>query len=247
MPTALAAGRSRRSASDDPRLDDALAQFDRLRPRLLAVAHRILGSWTDAEDVVQDAWLRWQTCDRSRVVDATGFLVTTATRLAINVSTSAHARRETSVGDWPSEPFDASDLPAAAAERREALQHALRVVLQRLAPPERAAYVLRQAFDYPYPRIASLLQTSEGNARQLVSRAGRHLAVARRPRMNAAEQQRLVHAFHVAARHGDLSALEHQLTGARSADVHGRRPACHQASLRHRSPLDRTGTPTKGT
>jgi RNA polymerase sigma-70 factor (ECF subfamily) len=153
MPTAPAATRSPCSSSDDPELGGALAEFRRLRPRLLGVAHRIVGTWAEAEDVVQDVWLRWQTCDRSAVLNPTAFLVTTTTRLAINVATSARARRERSVGVWPSEPVDASDLPAVEAERREALQLGVRVVLQRLAPTERAAYVLRQAFDYPYPRI----------------------------------------------------------------------------------------------
>jgi RNA polymerase sigma-70 factor (ECF subfamily) len=227
MPTAFAATRARRSTSGDPELDDALAEFGRLRVRLLGIAHRIVGSWAEAEDVIQDAWLRWQACDRSVVLNPTAFLVTTTTRLAINVSTSARARRETPVGDWPCEPVDDRDLPAVEAERREALQLGIRLVLQRLAPPERAAYVLRQAFDYPYQRIADLLQTSENNARQLVSRAGRHLAVAQRPQRSTAEQRRLVHAFRVAAREGDLSVLEDELTGAVTADADGRRPPCH--------------------
>ena len=104
MPTALAARRSPCSTSDDPELGGALAEFGRLRPRLLGIAYRIVGSWGEAEDVVQDVWLRWQTCDRSVVRNPTAFLVTATTRLAINVSTSARARRETSVGDWSSEP-----------------------------------------------------------------------------------------------------------------------------------------------
>jgi len=232
MPTAPAATRSPCSSSDDAELGGALAEFRRLRPRLLGVAHRIVGSWAEAEDVVQDVWLRWQTCDRSAVLNPTAFLVTTTTRLAINVATSARARRERSVGVWPSEPVDASDLPAVEAERREALQLGVRVVLQRLAPTERAAYVLRQAFDYPYPRIAALLQTTEDNARQLVSRAGRHVTVAQRHRLSTAEQQRLVHAFRVAAQQGDLSVLEHQLTASVTADAHGRRPPCHPSPSR---------------
>jgi RNA polymerase sigma-70 factor (ECF subfamily) len=227
MPTALVAARSRRSMSEDLELGDAVAEFGRLRPLLLGIAHRILGSRAGAEDVVQDAWLRWQTCDRNVVLNPTAFLVTTTTRLAINLSTCARARRETSVGDWLPEPVDANDLPPVEAERREALQLGIRVVLQRLAPTERAAYVLRQAFDYPYARIAALLQISESNARQLVSRAGRHIAVAKRPQPSTAEQRHLVRAFRVAAQQGDLSVLEDQLTASATADVQGRRPPCH--------------------
>ena len=208
MTNALAANRFRSSTSDGPSLGDALAEFGRLRPRLFGIAYRILGSWTEAEDVVQDAWLRWQTCDRRVVVSPTAFLVTTTTRLAINATNSARARRETYVGDCLPEPANAGDLPAIEAERSEALQHAIRLVLQRLAPIERAAYVLRQAFDYPYPRIATLLRTSEANARQLVSRASKHIAVAQCRPPGTAEQQRLVHAFGVAAQDGDLGLLE---------------------------------------
>ena len=208
MTNALAANRVRTSTSDDPSLGDALAEFGRVRPRLLGIAYRILGNWTEAEDVVQDAWLRWQTCDRGFVLNPTAFLVTTTTRLAINTANSARARRETYVGDSLPEPADPADLPAIEAERSEALQHGIRLVLQRLAPIERAAYVLRQAFDYPYPRIATLLRTSEANARQLVSRASKHIAVAQSRPPGALEQQRLVHAFGVAAQQGDLSVLE---------------------------------------
>ena len=180
--TKIVAARVTDSRSDDARLDDALAEFGHLRPRLLGIAYRILGSWAEAEDVVQDAWLRWQTCDRSVVRNSTVFLVTTTTRLAINAATSARARRETCVGNWLPEGIDTSDRPAIEAERREALHDGIRLVLQRLAPTERAAYVLRQAFDYPYSRIATLLRISEANARQLVSRASKHLALAQRDR-----------------------------------------------------------------
>jgi RNA polymerase sigma-70 factor (ECF subfamily) len=211
MTNAPATIRFRSAPTDDTGLDDAIAEFGCARPRLLGIAYRILGNWGDAEDVVQDAWLRWQTCDRSVVLNPTAFLVTATTRLAINASKSARARRETYVGDWLPEPVDASDSPAIEAERSEALQHGIRLVLQRLAPTERAAYVLRQAFDYPYPRIATLLRTSEANARQLVSRASKRISVAQRQVPDAADQQRLVQAFGVAAQRGDLSVLEHLL------------------------------------
>jgi RNA polymerase sigma-70 factor (ECF subfamily) len=223
MPIALPAIRPRSSTSDDPCLGDALAEFGNVRPRLLGIAYRILGSWSEAEDVVQDAWLRWQTHDRSVVLNPTAFLVTTTTRLAINATKSARARRETYVGEWLSEPVAANHSPAIEAERNDALQHGIRLVLQRLAPTERAAYVLRRAFDYPYPEIATLLRISEANARQLVSRAGEHIVIAQRRPPSAAEHQRLVHAFSVAARRGDLSALEDLF--AASAGAGAQRPS----------------------
>jgi RNA polymerase sigma-70 factor (ECF subfamily) len=152
-----------------------------LRPRLLAIATRILGNASDGEDVVQDAWVRWQRCDRALVLNPTAFLVTTTTRLALNAAQSARARRESPVGAFLPEPADVTHDLAAAAEQREALALGIRLLRERLTPPERAAYVLRQAFAYPYGDIARLLETSEVNARQIVSRAGKRLAPLRPP------------------------------------------------------------------
>src|SRR6476660_721033 len=133
-----------------PPLDDAASIFNGLRARLFGIAYRMLGSAAEAEDVVQDTWLRWQATDRSVVLDPTAFLVTTTTRLAINVAQSARARRETYVCPWLPEPVDTSADPALGAERGEALEFAVLLLLERLPPVERAAYVLREAFDYPY-------------------------------------------------------------------------------------------------
>lgn len=188
-------------------LEQATAVFVAARPRLQGVAYRILGSWTEAEDIVQDAWVRWQTCDRTNVRNATAFLVTMTTRLAINAAKSARARHESSVGDWLPEPVDASEDPTAGPERAEALELAVLRLLERLSPMERAAYVLRQAFDYPYPTIAGTLQLTEANTRQLVSRAGKHLASDRRQPVRTADQQRLVKAFVAAAQRGEVTEL----------------------------------------
>jgi RNA polymerase sigma-70 factor (ECF subfamily) len=206
MPQPPATDRSDRPARDD--LDLVAAEFAALRPRLLGIAHRILGRRAEAEDVVQDAWLRWQTCDRSNVANPTAFLVTTTTRLAINVAQSARVRRESSVGDWLPEPLDPDDDPAAGAERSDSLARGILLLLQRLSPAERAALVLRAAFDYPYPQIARVLDLSEANARQHVSRAGKRLTSGRRRSADRAEHLRLVHAFESAARHGDVAVLE---------------------------------------
>ena len=128
---------------------DGTAAFAAVRSRLLAIAHRIVRRWSDAEDVVQDAWVRWQLCDRAGVADPTAFLVTTTTRLAINATQTARARREACVGDWLPELAAASDDPARVVE--QALEHDVKEVLARLAPPERAAFVLYEAFEVPVP------------------------------------------------------------------------------------------------
>lgn len=188
-------------------LDDALAAFEPLRPRLLGIAHRILGSRAEAEDVVQDAWLRWQTYDRSAVQSPTAFLVTTTTRLAINAAQSARVRRESAVDRWSPEPTATTADPTSGPERTEALRDGI-ALLERLAPSERAAYVLRQAFGYPYPEIARVLRTSAVNARQLVSRAGKRLATRRPQPATTAATEGLTRAFVDAARLGEVAALE---------------------------------------
>ncbi|HYL97839.1 MAG TPA: RNA polymerase sigma-70 factor [Blastocatellia bacterium] len=189
-------------------LDNGLSDFVSVRPRLFGIAYRMLGSAAEAEDIVQDVWLRWQTTDRSEVRNAPAFLATTTTRLAINVVKSARSRRESYVGPWLPEPVDTSADPRLGAERGEALEFAVLVLLEKLSPTERAAYVLREAFDYPYQEIAEILQVGEANARQLVTRARKHIADGRRAPVSSAEQRRLLDAFIGAARKGALAALE---------------------------------------
>jgi RNA polymerase sigma-70 factor (TIGR02957 family) len=192
----------------DPNLDDALAVFEGVRGRLFGIAYRMLGSATEAEDIVQETWLRWQGTDRSVVQDPPAFLATATTRLAINALQSARARRETYVGPWLPEPVDTSSDPTLGAERAEALGFAVLVMLERLTPTERAAYVLREAFAYTYDQISEIVQTSEAAARQLVSRARKHLAGERRREVTQSEQRRLLTAFLSAAQTGDLDELE---------------------------------------
>ncbi|MFD7875269.1 sigma-70 family RNA polymerase sigma factor, partial [Streptomyces sp. NPDC059766] len=156
--------------------DRATQEFLAVRPQLFGIAYRVLGSSAEAEDVVQDAWLRWQNADRTTVREPAAFLTAVATRLAINVAQSARVRRESYVGPWLPEPVDTSQDPQLGAERAEAVEMAVLLLLEKLNPVERAAYVLREAFDYPYSRIADILETSDANGRQLVSRARRHLA-----------------------------------------------------------------------
>jgi RNA polymerase sigma-70 factor (ECF subfamily) len=168
----------------------------------------MLGSASEAEDIVQDVWLRWQAADHSAVLDPPAFLATTATRLAINVAQSARSRHETYVGPWLPEPVDTSADPRLGAERGEALEFAVLLLLEKLSPTERAAYVLREAFDYPYRQIADILQLEEANTRQLVTRARQHITDGRRTPVSPAERRRLLEAFIAAAQKGDLATLE---------------------------------------
>jgi RNA polymerase sigma-70 factor (ECF subfamily) len=192
-----------------------VASFEAVRPRLFGIAYRTLESAADADDVVQDAWIRWHRTDRNKVRDADAFLATTTKRLALNVAQSARARHETSIDPWHPEPVDVHGDPMLRAERRETLAIALRRLMERLSASERAAYLLREAFDYPYRQISDVLATSEANARQLVARARLHLSSEPRRQVSAAEQQRLLDAFVDAAQTGDLTRLEQLL----AADV----------------------------
>ncbi|WP_460344886.1 RNA polymerase sigma-70 factor [Actinoallomurus acanthiterrae] len=195
-------------SGDSGALDEAASVFVGLRPRLFGIAYRMLGSSAEAEDVVQEAWVRWQTTDRTAVLDPAAFLATTTTRLAINVAQSARKRREAYVGPWLPEPVDTSADPQAGAELGAELELAVLFLLEKLSPTERAAYVLRESFDYPYGQIAEILQLSEANTRQLVSRARRHLAAGRRTPVSSGAHRRLLETFLAAAQTGDLAALE---------------------------------------
>jgi RNA polymerase sigma-70 factor (ECF subfamily) len=188
-----------------------VASFEAVRPRLFGIAYRTLESAADADDVVQNTWIRWQRTDRDKVRDEAAFLATTTKRLALNVAQSAHARRETSIDPRHPEPVDLQADPTLGAERREALELAVRTLLEKLSPTERAAYVLREAFDYPYRQISDVLTTSEAHARQLVTRARLRVANEPRRQASAAEQQRFIDAFVDAAQTGDLTTLEQLL------------------------------------
>jgi RNA polymerase sigma-70 factor (TIGR02957 family) len=198
--------------ADQPtELDDAVAVFNEVRPRLMGIAYRMLGSHTEAEDLVQEVWLRWQAADRSTVQSPVAYLSTAVTRLAINASQSARARRETYIGPWLPEPVDTSADPYLGAERGEALSFAVLLVLERLSPTERAAYILREAFDYPYDELATMLQSTEPAVRQLVSRARKRIRAERRTEVSGSQQKKLLSAFVEAARSGDLAELEQLL------------------------------------
>jgi RNA polymerase sigma-70 factor (ECF subfamily) len=201
--------------------------FLAVRPRLFGIAYRIVGSAAEADEVVQDTWIRWNRAERSKVDDAKAFLATIATRLAINVTQSAGRRRETHMDPWLCEPAGAESDPADRALRGEALEETVLTLLEKLSPPERAVFVLREAFDYPYRQVARLLELSEPNTRQLATRARRHLAGDRRFPVDGTERQRLLEAVVTAAQSGRLGALEQVLV----ADIRAAatKPADHEA------------------
>ncbi|HEY6890936.1 MAG TPA: sigma-70 family RNA polymerase sigma factor [Solirubrobacter sp.] len=192
---------------------DAVSFVD-ARPRLLRIARRVLVNPADADDVVQDAWVRWHETNRGQVRDPAAFLTTATVRLALNVRQSARARREAPVGTWTVDPIDPGADPSGAAEQVEGVQRALGTLLERLSPTERAVYVLREAFDYPHRRIAEVLELSEANVRQIVTRARRHLLGAPRWELDASAHRCLLDAFLAAAQTGELTALEQVLADA---------------------------------
>jgi RNA polymerase sigma-70 factor (ECF subfamily) len=205
---AASATTSREHRAPAGSMDEALSVFLDARPRLFGIASRILGSAADADDVVQSVWLKWQMTDRSVVHEPAAFLTTAAVRLAINVAQSAHTRRESYIGPWLPEPVDTHIDPYLGAERDDALELAVLVLLERLSPNERAAYVLREAFDYEYKQIAEILRLTEPNVRQLITRARKHITSQRRAPASATEQRRLLSAFISAAQDGNAVALE---------------------------------------
>ncbi|MGW4798458.1 RNA polymerase sigma-70 factor [Nonomuraea sp. NPDC004297] len=183
--------------------------FEEHRPMLLGLAYRLLGSMWDAEDVVQEAWLRWQGADRDGVREPRAFLVTVVSRLALDQLRSARVKREAYTGPWLPEPVLTSDAgPLDTAELRDTVAYATLHMMERLSPPERAVFVLREAFELPYGEIAEIVGLSVVNARQLHRRASVRLADGRdRFRPSSEEHAELLATFMRAAGNGDLAAL----------------------------------------
>jgi len=192
----------------------AAPELDAPRQVAFAIAYRMLGSIAEAEDVAQEAVLRLSR-ETTPVQNADAWVTTVATRLSIDVLRSARVRRESYVGPWLPEPLlvDPGPGPADRAELADTLSQALLVALERLTPVERAAFLLREVFDYDYPRIAEIVDRSEDHARQLVSRAKRHVA-AGRPRFDPDDEarDRLFARFLDAVDGGDLGGLEELLS-----------------------------------
>ncbi|MFF4905392.1 RNA polymerase sigma-70 factor [Streptomyces sp. NPDC001260] len=192
-------------------------EFQELRPLLFSIAYRILGSVSEAEDAVQEAWLRFEGAP-AEPRSTKAYLSATVTRISIDVLRSARVRREHYVGPWFPEPLltDPYEDPARAAELADSVSMAALLLLERLSPLERAVFVLREVFDFGYPEIASAVGRSEAACRQLVVRARRHMA-AGRPRFDAdrEERQELASRFFDALREGDVAGLRDLL----AADV----------------------------
>lgn len=189
-------------------LDRALTVFLAERTRLLRIAHRVTGDRDAADDVVQEVWVRWQRTTLQDVRNPSAFLATATTHMAINVIQSARSRHEIMASFPLAEPPDPSADPTTYAERSEALDRALELVMTRLNPTERAAYLLRKGFEYPYQRIADVLPIKIAHARQLVRRSQAKLTQARAHQVGSEAHGQLVQTFLAAARTGDLRPLE---------------------------------------
>jgi len=191
-------------------------RFLAAKPRLEAIAYRLLGSASEAEDAVQETYLRWQAADTGRIEVPEAWLTKVLTNICLNQLTSARARRETYVGQWLPEPLVAGDPmlgPADTAEQRESVSFAMLVLLERLSPDERAVYVLREAFGCPHKEIAEILDVSEAASQQILHRARKHVAQGRaRREIGEAEARRVVEEFLAAATSGRTEPLVALLT-----------------------------------
>ncbi|MFI5677289.1 RNA polymerase sigma-70 factor [Streptomyces cellulosae] len=191
-------------------------RFESARPRLEAIAYRLLGSASEAEDAVQETFLRWQGTDVGRIEVPEAWLTKVLTNLCLNQLTSARARRETYVGQWLPEPLLDGDPmlgPADTAEQRESVSYAVLALLERLSPNERAVYVLREAFDYPHREIAEILDITEAASQQILHRAKRHVADGKaRTEIDEAAARRVIDEFLAAATTGRTEPLIRLLT-----------------------------------
>lgn len=206
-------------------MSDVVRDFESQRPRLFGLAYRLLGSASEAEDAVQDAYLRLHRADAEAIESLPAWLTTAVTNLCLNRLTSARARREVYPGPWLPEPVLADDRtlgPLETAEQRESVSIALLSLMERLGPTERAAFVLREAFAYSHFEIAEILETSEANARQLYRRARERLGEPRgRFQPDRAQWRRLVERFFTAARAGDVDGLVEILTDTVTSTADG--------------------------
>ncbi|WP_432177311.1 RNA polymerase sigma factor SigJ [Streptomyces sp. NBC_00063] len=198
-------------------------RFEAARPRLEAIAYRMLGSASEAEDAVQETYLRWQAADVERIEVPEAWLTKALTNLCLNQLTSARARRETYTGQWLPEPLLEGDPmmgPAETAEQRESVSYAVLVLLERLSPNERAVYVLREAFAYSHREIAEILDLSEAASQQIFHRAKKHVAQGRAGAtsggtgigVDQAAARRVVEEFLAAATSGQTQPLIELLT-----------------------------------
>ncbi|MEV0570118.1 RNA polymerase sigma factor SigJ [Dactylosporangium sp. NPDC050588] len=192
-------------------------RFEVARPRLEAIAYRMLGSAAEAEDAVQETFLRWQGADHGHIEVLEAWLTKVLTNLCLNQLASARARREVYVGQWLPEPLLAGDPmlgPADTVEQRESVSYAVLTLMERLTPNERAVYVLRAAFDYPHREIAGILDITEATSQQIFHRAKQHVAQGRaRTEIDEAAARRIVEEFLAAATSGRTEPLVRLLAG----------------------------------
>lgn len=194
---------------------ETMDQFEGYRPLMFSIAYRMLGSVTEAEDILQDAYLRYRQMPAGSIASPRAFLSTVVTRLCLNHLQTARVQRESYLGPWLPEPLlteDDPDSPISQAERLESVSMAFLVLLERLTPVERAVFLLREVFDYPYPDIAEIVGKDEVSCRQILSRAKKFIA-ASRPRFTPSteQHQHLMQQFLGAVEEGDLDGLTHLL------------------------------------
>ncbi|MBN8945196.1 MAG: sigma-70 family RNA polymerase sigma factor [Rhizobiales bacterium] len=221
----------RETGEDEARPGETGSAFDRMRPRLVRIAYRMLGSVAEAEDVVQDAYLRWHRTDQAAVSNAEAFLTRTVTRLCLDQLKSARSRRETYIGPWLPEPIFEAEPEAGDADD---LTLTLMLALERLSPLERAAFLLHDVFGQDFDTVAEAIDREPAACRQLAARARNHVRAAR-PRFPVSRDRGLeiADAFFSASRSGDVTALRSLLAAdvVAQADGGGKRPAAGRPIL----------------
>jgi RNA polymerase sigma-70 factor, ECF subfamily len=195
---------------------EAMNQFESFRPMMFSIAYRMLGSVTEAEDILQNAYLRYRSIPPGSIVSPKAFLSTVVTRLCLNQLQAARVQRESYLGPWLPEPLLTDDdpgSPTSQAEKLESISMAFLVLLERLTPVERAVFLLREVFDYPYPDIAEIVGKDEVSCRQILSRAKKFIT-AQRPRFTPSSEHhhQLMQQFLEATEEGDLDGLTQLLT-----------------------------------
>ncbi len=190
---------------------EAMDQFEQYRPLMFSIAYRMLGSVIEAEDILQNAYLRYRQMPAGSIDSPKAFLSTVVTRLCLNHLQAARVQRESYLGPWLPEPLlteDDSESPTSQAEKLESISMAFLVLLERLTPVERAVFLLREVFDYPYPEIAEIVGKEEVSCRQIFSRAKKFIA-SQRPRFTPSSEhhEQLLQQFLEAVEEGDLDGL----------------------------------------
>lgn len=228
-----------------PSEKEAMDEFEKHRPMMFSIAYRMLGSVTEAEDIVQNAYLRYRQVPAGSIASPKAFLSTVVTRLCLNQLQAARVQRESYLGPWLPEPLlteDDAASPTSQAEKLESISMAFLVLLERLTPVERAVFLLREVFDYPYPEIAAIVGKEEVSCRQIFSRAKKFIA-SQHPRFTPSSEhhEQLLHQFIEAVEEGDLDGLTELLTGDVTlwTDGGGKVPGAATRALHGQEPVAR--------